>query len=332
VGLVAAWLSVCAGPLGAAGDEIAGEDALAIAASLAACLDIPFGEDASVLRKEGDFLPPEFEVKFHGFSTTRVDAASGRVTGFVNHSAFLESYALMEGPPIAEANAIEIADSVLRAMGMPEDLVFKSATLKAPIDDIPAWICKWDQTWEGIPYDRGGPEGAQVWVSAATGKVVSAAMHQSPPPPASTEVSISEAEAVDIALAFAQQRGRLFPARAVSAELKIVQPNGYWSDAGPQPVRYDTPTRVAGVIQLFDIGETGRPQRALLFYVDALDGAVIGGAESGAGCTASGISTYHAKARRLARRAFLLLPLATLGILITCAGAVLVRARRTGAR
>ncbi len=313
------------GPASAA--DISEQQALAAAAEVAAALDIPFGEGASATLKPGGFMPPEWEVRFHSFSSVRVEAKTGRVIGIVDHSALQESYSSADQPAIAEEEAVAIADNALSAMGHPNSLVFKDATLKAPIDDIPAWICKWDETWQGIPYYRGGPQGASAWVTAATGKVVSAALYPPLPAPASAEVRLSEAEAIAIASDLAQDQLPPLAQPETTAQLRIVQPNHQWSKSGMVEVRYDDPSCVAWVVQLTEVGEGGRVGRAAEFWVDAADGSIVGGAISGGSPPPS--PPASASAVPIGRISVLS---AIAAALLALTATVLVRARRAAAR
>jgi len=262
-------------------DEITEEDALAVAAQLASAVDIPFGEAATCERKEGGFLAPEFQVKFHGFSTIRVDAATGDAIGFIDHSALHETYAATEAEPMLEESAIDIAEGVIRDLGSPEGLVFASATLKAPIDEIPAWICKWNRLWNGIPYHRGGPQGAQVWLAATTGRVVSAAIYRPPPAPAVSEITLQADSAMETALSFARSEGLPLTTALADPQLRIVQPNYAWHGASAVHVTYDTPSRIAWVVNIAHIADDGIPDLAGEFWVDAATGEIVGGAKSG---------------------------------------------------
>ena len=184
--------------------EITEQQALGAAAGAANALGIPFGDGATSTLKGGSFMPPEWEIRFHSFSLVRVSADTGEVIGLVDHSALRDSYSTAKQPPLAEKEAVAIAEGALSAMGRPQGLVFRSATLKAPIDEIPAWICDWDQTWQGIPYYRGGPQGASVWITATTGKLVSASIYPPLPAPRSTEVKVTQAEAIALSLDLAR--------------------------------------------------------------------------------------------------------------------------------
>lgn len=262
-------------------NEITEENALAVAAQLASAVDIPFGEGAACERKEGGFLAPEFQVKFHGFSTIRVDSETGDPIGFMDHSAFLETYAAAEAEPMPEESAIAIAEGVIRELGSPEGLVFASATLKAPIDEIPAWICKWNRLWNGIPYYRGGPEGAHVWVAATTGGVVSAAIYRPPPAPAVSEIALQADSALETALSFARSEGLPLTTPLADPQLSIVQPNYAWPEGSAVQVSYDTPSRIAWVINIGQIADDGLPHLTGEFWVDAATGEILGGARSG---------------------------------------------------
>jgi len=313
--------------LTASAQTISEQQAIAAAAQVAAALDIPFGEGATATFKPGGFMPPEWEVRFHNFSRIRVDAETGTAVGFVDHSALQESYSSADQPPIAENDAVAIADNVLTAMGHPQDLVFKTATLKAPIDDIPAWICEWEQSWQGIPYYRGGPEGASVWVTAATGKVVSAAIYPPLPAPASAEVKVTQLGAIAIASDFARAQLPAFTNPETTAELRIVQPNHHWSESGMVDVRYDDPSRIVWVVQIAEMGEEGRVARAAEFSVDAADGSIVAGAICGGGAPAPPpVSTSALPTQRL--------PLlsAISAVLVGVTVTVLVRARRAAVR
>lgn len=295
-------------------DEISEEDALAVAAQLASAVDIPFGEGATCARKEGGFLAPEFQVKFHGFSRIRVDAETGDPIGFVDHSAFLETYAAAEADPMPKESAIAIAEDVIRELGSPEGLVFAGATLKAPIDDIPAWICKWDRLWNGIPYYRGGPEGAHVWVAATTGEVVSAAIYRPPPAPAVSEIAVQADSALETALSFARSEGLPLTTPLADPQLSIVQPNYAWSEASAVQVRYDTPSRIAWVINIGQIADDRLPHLTGEFWVDAATGEILGGARSGG--LAHWSSAQQGAAAGSPERGDLLLP-ATLSAIVT---------------
>ena len=327
--LLALWLVASATGARASAAEISEQQALDAAAGAASALGIPFGDGATSTFKGGGFMPPEWEVRFHSFSSIRIAAETGSVIGFVDHSALRESYSSARQTPLGESEAVAIAEGTLSAMGRPQGLVFRDATLKAPVDDIPAWICEWDQIWQGIPYYRGGPEGASVWVTGATGKVVSASIYPPLPAPESATVKVTQPEAIAIASDLARTPPPVFRNPQTTADLKIVQPNYQWSESGMADVRYDDPTRIAWVVTLKDTDEEGRTARAAEFWVDAADGSVVGGAMSGGGAPVPSPGTTSAFALQL-------LPVPTVcaiaAVLVAVGATALLRARRASAR
>ena len=264
------------------------EQAVAAAADVAAALDIPFGEGATATyyeSKHRGYSGPEWEIEFYDFSEISVDPLTGKVTGILNHVARREASALVspESTPIPEAEAIKIATHVLETLGMPEDLVFKEATCEAHVHradgtDVYEWNVKWDRVYQGIPYERGN---AAVSMDAATGRFIAGGISRRPPTPVSVDVRLSKEEAIAIALDFAASRGFELPDPDIIAELRIVQPNDFWSDSGRVKVRWDDPTCVVWfleMVQMHDIGSS-----AYRFLVDAADGSMVGGGVAGGG-------------------------------------------------
>jgi hypothetical protein len=266
---------------------ISSEQAIATAGEVATALDVPFGEGATAVYTSLHQERPEWLMEFQNFSRIRV-ADDGKVISIINYSALSELPASAGKPSIPETEAIQTASQALNVLGVTSDLKLEKATLVMHnlTEKAQEWEVTWQRIFDGIPYEKGS--GAYVNLNAATGKLIVAHLTPPPPPPASTEVKVSEEEAIASALSYVREAGKSIAKPRCTATLEIAQPGFSWRK---QVVpRYDDPSLV---IWRVEIGrdtdptmiELGMPPVSVVAQVqiDAASGEVVGDALSGLG-------------------------------------------------
>lgn len=275
--------------------RITDEQAKQIVAAFAKRERLPFGEDATVsyLDPNTNYLkPPAWQVRFHSFGEYEVDANSGAVIHWATLSA-----AEAEGERrLDEAGARAAGEKALRALGLPADAVFGEARCASHGEGLPEqWTVRWNRrTPQGVLFED---DGAFALLNAATGQVWSASLRWSSRLPDNTRVEIAKDQAVDLARKAAEQRPGVAVEPAGEPELKVVHPNGYWSASPVRWTRYDAPTRTAWIVNLTRKGPMGEGR--LIYWVDATDGAVLGGTQSmGGGPLTAGSAAAALRGRR----------------------------------
>jgi hypothetical protein len=328
VAVIVAWVvlpMVLGSPASAGG--ISAEEAIAAAGRTAAALDVPFGEGATAKIETVLRGRPEWHVGFGEFSRLSV-GEDGVVNGLTNYAAIEESYKHKGLPAISEAEATAIASQILTALGMTPDLRLEGADLQTSGDNIQEWVIHWQRVWQGIPYEETAR--AFVCLDAPTGRLTNVRLSPSPPRPATTEVKLSESEAVAVALEHVKAGGIALPEPRSTATLEIAQPDFTWTKQAAS--RYDDPTRVVWRVEVGkdtdpSMLKLGVPPVSVLarVQVDAATGEVVGDAITGLAAPAARPSA--SSGRGLGSNP---LVLAGAGILLATAavGGVLVRTYR----
>jgi hypothetical protein len=217
--------------------------------------------------------PPCWDIRFDPSGRFRVDAETGQMLAFqVSPAAIRKTRAGKRA--ISEGQAVEAARKTAEAMGLPADAVLKGAALMSVAGPADMWSITWERrTSSGIPfYD----DALTVYLKAASGQPTSGYASWSSRMPESMEVKVSKEQAQALALRFASKRGPLLKKPTFTAELKIVHPNGHWTSRPVRSIRYDSPTRLAWVVEMER--RSGRTLRTI-FWIDAADGSLLGGAE-----------------------------------------------------
>ena len=252
--------------------RISAEEALRIADAFAKTMNIPFGEGATVefLDPEKEYLtPPAWELRFYSFSTIRVDASTGRAIMFGDLSAATAQRGTAAA--LTAEKVIAVARPVAEALGLPSDAQLKDAKSNSE----GAWSVRWV---------RMGPQGAcyeddALYVLVGpSGQVTAGNLRWSSRPPENTEVKVTKERAEQVTRDFARVSGRLRSEPTIAAELRVVHPNGYWTEHPIRHIRYDSPTRLAWVVTLTQ-GQAGHGYE-MIVWIDAADATILGGTQS----------------------------------------------------
>jgi hypothetical protein len=261
---------------GAAATVMSADQAVSIAEDLAHELNLPLkgAPKTELLDPNEHFLtPPSWDIRFDSPGRFQVDATTGQMLAFqVSPAAIRKTRARKRA--ISQGQAVEVATKTAEAMGLPADAVLKDAALMSVAGPADVWSITWERrTSSGILfYD----DALTVYLQAASGQPTSGYASWSSRMPESMEVKVSEEQAEALALRFASKRGPLLKKPTFTAELRIVHPNGHWTSRPVRSMRYDSPTRLAWVVEMER--RSGRTLRTI-FWIDAADGSLLGGAE-----------------------------------------------------
>lgn len=301
--------------------RISAEEALQIAATFAKAMDIPFGEGATVefLDPEREYLTPSaWELRFYSFSTIRVDASTGRAIMFGDLSAAMAQRGTTAA--LTAEKAIELARPAAEALGLPSDAQLKEAHPGS------------EGTWS-VRWGRVGPQGAfyeddGLYVLVGpSGQVIAGNLRWSSRPPGNTEVKVTKERAEQVARDFARASGKLRSEPMIAAELRVVHPNGYWTEHPIRHIRYDSPTRLAWVVTLTQ-GQAAHGYE-MIVWIDAADATILGGTQSSGMGPTSDEATQQPKPRAAPSSTIrLIAPLAGVVALAALLAGVMVWVRR----
>jgi hypothetical protein len=276
--LTAATLVLAASPLvaatkrvGSSPPRVSEEQAKQTAAAVAKSLDLPWDETATAT-----FSGPSWKVRCQR-ATITVLGDTGQVTELSRPRTALPSTAAKQ---LSRDEAVAIATRVMDRLGMPPDAVLTEAEQHQA-----EWRVAWERrTPEGIPYDG---EGSMVFLHG--GNVASAFRGWSSGPlPESTEVKVTEEQAVRVATSFMKQEYRLRTRGPfVAASLRVVQPND-WPARRPSRADEGAVTRVAWAVGFTQYARTRLAGRGPLrpkpgdwlcdfVWIDAADARILGG-------------------------------------------------------
>jgi len=257
------------------GEALSADQAKSKAAEFAKALSLPWGDTIEVALRENISTSrrAEWQAKFGRFSYVGV-SLNGVVTSAADFSQ-AETHSAAKAPPeLKEAEAAARASEIVTLAGIPQVASLSSPriTLEHGTPGASEFRVLYDREYKGIPFEQcgvdiclAGDTGAMLWLS--TGLDV--------PNPDSTEVKFGEQEAKDSAI---KDLAVVAPSRQVtdiSSTLKIVLPNSYWASQEVGEQEDATKSRVAWVVSLTTA------DGIFVFWIDAQDGRVLGGARSG---------------------------------------------------
>lgn len=217
-----------------------------------------------------------WQVKFGAEATVEVVDGSGMVATFNNDAYFLRTKPQQPvGPLLSQATATQYATAAVVAsaqsdtLGSPQGHLTQYNPPHPNVGDC-LWQINWDRQLNGINYHS---DSVMTVVDAESGEIESFSLTYFTPPPVSTSVTISKAQAQTTA------QGQLVSAGIQNATLysimtEIVQPNLFWQNGNDDSV--PGAGKVAWVY-----GFTEPTNREGEVWVDAQTGVVIGGFEFG---------------------------------------------------
>jgi len=257
------------------------------AAAVARALNLPWGEQVEVEKQpaEGE-VRERWVVKHFDFAEITLDAADGSVVIAHNRSALAEWGARPTTVNLSKEEAL------VRATEIAETLGFFSEP--AAVHDVELrryeqggtralWAIRWVRTASGIPYARNM---AILKLHPETGKFIGAGKAFWSRPPESTEVHMEESAALAAARQHARALGITEADVSPTVELQVVQPNNYWKrtrDYGSEiALPYPGYSRVAWAVTIKQPSTLGGEGAVFhkLFWIDALDGKLLGGTKS----------------------------------------------------
>jgi len=258
------------------------------AGAIARALDLPWGEQVEVVRESaagryGD--RDHWVVKYFNFAEITLNALDGAVVSAINLSAFAELVAEPTVVNTTEQVALARATDIARTIGVfSEPVRLRDVRLHPDGEGQDSqWHVRWVRTADGIPY-RG--DGAIVMLEPTTGKLLGTGTSFWSRPPESTKVHIEESAGLLGARQHARALGITEADVPPTVELQVVQPNNYWKrtrDYGSQiAIPYPGYSRVAWAVTIKEpstLGQEGAVSQKL-FWIDALDGKLLGGAQS----------------------------------------------------
>jgi len=208
--------------------------------------------------------PDCWHVAFKSGEQLSIRQGDGQVVDFSSLRLSSSWYKEKVTNPISREAALAAAESVLAASGNSGE-TFLSPTLEfdrpgGNFPEVGFWFISWKRTYQGIPFDN---DGVNVSLEANAGLPMGLSKKLDIPLPASSTVSVSQVEAVQIARK--QLSGALgFTGAVFAAQLEIVLPNDDWGNTADASA-----SRVAWALE-FD-------SRWFSVFVDAATGEILGG-------------------------------------------------------
>jgi hypothetical protein len=311
---------------------VSAEAAATRAAEFAALVGIPWGQPTSVTLAENvsECRLAEWQIDFHDFSSIGVDLRTGVVVSAVDYSAVQENALRQGSPELNEQEAMARASEIAACAGLAAAQQFDvpSITLQESSPGAYRFAIHWRRLFNRIPFQR---DGTSVLLGASDGRFLALSAGLDTPPPTGTEVHVGKEAAQAAAVDCASRLGVYFEALDVEAELMIVMPNSYWSRWGLGDEVTTGRSRVAWVVSVTD--QKGRDR---IFWIDADDGALLGGTQSKNAIasrtplsdSATAVSTRSITTPNTRAFILLLLGASALAAMLGIAGALLLRARR----
>ncbi len=230
---------------------------------------------------------PVWQVNFNEAEVS-IDDASNIIVSYFNsndNSLWDSLSSQPAGQAIAQQAATDTAAAALQSAGLTTDLTFDSAALEQD-DDPPtaaghSWFLMWRRSYQGIPFDR---QNVNVIVQAESGQLIGLGVKFDTPNPQSTAVTFDRSHADSIANAQIVSSG-IQNAVLDAVGVYIVQPSNFWQMFGTQAdVAYQT--TISRVAYVYSISvptltlDDSPASNSCTVYVDAQNGAIIGGAFS----------------------------------------------------
>lgn len=135
------------------------------------------------------------------------------------------------------------------------------------------WGIFWLRTWQGVTFRD---QEVSVTLDAGRGRLLTHGARIAAKPPTEARLGISVDRAVEIAREFVVAQGGAAVGEP-RAELQIVLPTDTWTAPHHMPTRHDPNSRLAWIVQFSGTLDDTTTERLLEVWVDAINGAVLGG-------------------------------------------------------